>query len=175
MAQVNQGKGTFTHNVLFVDGGIEITLSPAYRGATIALVFIHIGNDLMIEADFSSLAGIKGTVGVKDSSGKGRPSPFHGLEGRAQMVIEIERVVVMISDDACGRHHITVGVGDGQTVGGFGVFTAPVTHTFSPFLSDCVIAIQVHSRQVQFLMNALHMLLRQTRSKLPSALHLLQW
>src|SRR5215510_3001229 len=79
---VNPGKGAFTAEALLVDLGVEQAFASTLDGFTVAFVFGHIGNDPMIEADFASITGIEGAIGIEVSTGNRDTQGLHRLEGR---------------------------------------------------------------------------------------------
>ncbi len=65
---VNPSKRTLTHKTVLVDIWIEKSLASTFDRFTIAFVFSHVGHNLMIETDFSSLFGVKSAIGIEESA-----------------------------------------------------------------------------------------------------------
>ena len=78
---VDPGKGTLTGKTMFVDVGIEKTLTTAFGMLAAAPVFGNVRNDTMIEAHLASRFGVKGAVGIEESPLKVETEAFHRLEG----------------------------------------------------------------------------------------------
>ena len=70
---VNPSESTFTDKAVFVDRRVEQAFAAAFGRFPVALVFGDVGNELVIEADFAGVTGVKGTVGIEVCSGNGDP------------------------------------------------------------------------------------------------------
>ena len=64
---VNPSKGTLTHKTVLVDFRIEKSLASTFDRFTIALVFSHVGDNLMIETDFSRIFVVKRVNRIEES------------------------------------------------------------------------------------------------------------
>src|SRR5712692_6811709 len=85
---VNPSESAFAGKAVLVNSGIEQAFTAPFGGLTIALVFVDVGNKLMIEAHFAGLAGIKAAIGVEVGSLNRHPQAFDGFEGILQMGLE---------------------------------------------------------------------------------------
>lgn len=69
------------------------------------------------------------------------------------MRFEVERIVMMTSDDPRRSQDIALRIGDRQNIAGFGSLTRLVTHALPAFLGDGMAAVQVQPRQIQFVLD----------------------
>ena len=67
--------------MMFVNVGIEEAFATAFRFLAIALVFSDVGNEAIIEADFTSGTRVKRTVGVEIGTSDIQSEPLHGFAG----------------------------------------------------------------------------------------------
>src|SRR5260370_16250132 len=126
---VNPGKRAFTDKPVFVDLSIEEPFASVLDRFAIALVFSHVGHDLMIETHFASLFRVKSAIRIEESTRNDQSPVFHGFESGLKMVFEVESVIMVTGHDACGSHHVAVSIGDGQDVAGLRPLARFVRHT----------------------------------------------
>lgn len=143
---IHPGKAAFRGEALFVNGQVEQAFSSTFGRFAVAFVLSNIGNDMMVETDFTRFQRIESTVGVEIRPGEGQPQAFHVLESRLQMGFEVEGVVMVARHDPSRSDDEAVGVGDGQDIGGLGAFSVLVGNTFTAFLRDGMATIQVQAR-----------------------------
>ncbi len=62
---INPSESAFAGKAIFVNGGIEQPFASQFGSLAIALVFVDVGNEVMIEADFACLTGIEAAVGIE--------------------------------------------------------------------------------------------------------------
>jgi len=96
---VNPSESAFAGKAVLVNSGIEQAFTAPFGGLTIALIFVDIGNELMIEAHFAGLTGIETTVSIEVCPSNRHPQAFNGFEGVLQMGLEVIRLVVIASDN----------------------------------------------------------------------------
>src|SRR5437667_3125346 len=92
---VNPGERTFTDQTVFVDLSIKAPFSSALDSLTIALVFSHIGHDLMIETHFAGRFGVKSTIRIEEGASNDQSPVFHGFESGLKMGFEVERILMV--------------------------------------------------------------------------------
>src|SRR5258708_5612920 len=153
---INPGKRTFTDKTVFVDLSIEEPFASALDGFTIALVFSHVGHDLMIETHFASIFRVKSAIRIEEGTSNDQCPAFHGFESGLKMVFEVESVIMVTGNDACGSHHVAVSISDGQDVAGLGPFARLVGYTLPAFRGNGVTTIQVHLLQIQVIPETLN-------------------
>src|SRR5687767_15167429 len=75
------------------------------------------------------------------------------------MGLEIERVIMVASNDPGTSQHIAMPVGDGQEVGGLGFLATLIGHRLAAFLGNRMTAIQIDLFEVQIALNHLDAML----------------
>lgn len=151
---VNPGERALTGETAFVDVRVEQAFATTLSSPAIAFVLGHVGNNTVIEANFAGGFGVKGTIGVEESTGKGKAQPLHGFEGGLQMRFQFKGIMMMTSHQWCRRHHKALGIRDRQDVGGLGAFARLIAYRFTAFLGNGVAAIQIEFRKIQFVLDA---------------------
>lgn len=140
---VDPGEGALAGEASLVNVGIKEAFTPAFGGLTVAFILGDVGNNAVIEADFASIAGIEGTVGVEERPVNQQPQTFDRFEGRLKLGFQTKSVMMVTRHDARRSDHIPLGIGDGQNIAGFGPLPLLVSHALAAFLGDGVTAIQV--------------------------------
>ncbi len=153
---VNPGEATLIGEAQLVDLGIKQTLAPTLGLLAIAGILRDVGDQLVAEADAASVAGIKGRIGVEVGPSKAQTQSLHRFEGGLQMGLEVEGVVMVARDDACGGQDIALAIGDRQNIGGLGLLASLISHRLTAFLGNRVTAIQIQLRQVKLVVDDLN-------------------
>lgn len=63
---INPGESAFTGKAPFVDFSIEQAFAASFGRFAIALVFVNVRNNTMIEAGFAGILGVKSLVGIEE-------------------------------------------------------------------------------------------------------------
>src|SRR5579872_2192370 len=96
---INPSKSTFAGKAVMVEDFIKEALAPTLGRFPVALVLSNVRHDAMVEADFTERCGIEATLGVEGRSGNRQAQAFDSLEGRLQLVFEVEGIVVVARDN----------------------------------------------------------------------------
>lgn len=152
---VNPGKTTLTDEASLVNTSIEEAFASAFRQFAVALIVGNIGDQSVIEADFAPSAGIESTVGVEKSGNYRQSQSFQGLKGCLEMGFQTKGIMMVARHNARASHHITLTIGDGQNIAGFGALAPLIGHTLTAFLSDSMATIQVQLGQVEVITDRL--------------------
>lgn len=140
---INPGKTVFGGKAPLVDLSVEQTFATALGGFAVAFVLGDVGDHAMIEADLACFAGIEGSVRIEERSGDGQAQALHAFEGSLEMGLQVEGIIVIARDEACGRENVAVGIHDGQDVAGLGPLAALIGHTLTALLGKGMTAVQV--------------------------------
>lgn len=151
---VDPGETALAGEAAFIDLRVEEAFPSALGAFAVALVFGNVGNDTVIKADLTSIAGVEGTIGIEESTSDLQRQAFHEAECHLQVTLEVEGVMMIARHDPGRSHNVPVGFGDGQDIAGFGTFAPLVGNAFSAFLGDSVTTVQVQLRQVELVSNA---------------------
>ena len=65
---INPGESSLTSKAMFVNLRIEQSFATAFVSLAIALIFVNVGNNAMIEAGFAGILGVKSLVCVEEST-----------------------------------------------------------------------------------------------------------
>ena len=79
---VKPSESAFAGKAIFVDYRVEQASAAQFDRVPVAPVFGDIGNDVVIETDFPSIAGVESTVRVEESPGNRQAKALDGFEGR---------------------------------------------------------------------------------------------
>lgn len=150
---VDPGETAFTGEAMFIHSGIEEAFASPLGRFAVAFILGHVGDHPMIEADFASVAGVKGAVGVEERSHNRQAQALEVLEGCLQMGFQAKSVVVIARHDAGRSHDRPFAIGDGQDIAGFSTLARLVSHTVTAFLGNGVAAIEVQLRQIQVMLD----------------------
>ena len=74
---IDPGKRSFTGEAALVDGLIEKAFAATFRTFAIALVFIYVWDEAMIEACFPGGLGIKSFVCIEERTANVKSQAFH--------------------------------------------------------------------------------------------------
>lgn len=142
-------KGTFTGKAFFVDEFVKKSLAPKLNTLLIAFVGIHIGNQAMIEANFTRLTRIKGAIRIEKSASDINTQVFDAFEGCLQVAFQIKGIVVVTCNDTCAGKDEAMGIADRQDVTGFGAFAMLINDTLTAFFGKGMRAIKVQVGAVE--------------------------
>jgi len=112
---VHPGERPLAAEAQLVDLRIEQAFASAFGLFAGALVFRHIGNELVVEARPAGGFGVKSGIGVEVTADKRNAEPLDELESSPWVVLQLEGIVVVARDDARGCQDETIGVRDGKT------------------------------------------------------------
>ena len=156
---INPGKSSLTGKAVMVEDGIEEGLASAFGSFAVALVLSNVRHEAMVEADFAGRQRIEATIGVEGGSGNRQAQAFDSLEGRLQLLFEVEGIVMIARDNISRGDDVTVMVSDRQDIGRFRFLASLISHRLTAFLGNGMAAIQVQHRQVQVVFDELHTML----------------
>lgn len=156
---VYPGETALTGEAAFVDFGIEQAFAPTLGLLAIAFVFGDVGNDTVIETDFTGLKRIKSTVGIEKSSGNQESQSLHAAKGTLEVGFQVEGVMMVACDDPGRSDDVALRLGDRQNIRSFRAFSVLISDTFATFFRQRVTPIKVQLRQIQLLLNGLDTLL----------------
>ena len=83
---INPGKAAFAGKAVFVYGFIKQSFRTTLRFLAIALVFLDVRNDVMIEAGLARSFSVKSRVSIEIRTSHLQPDLFHLLDSRLQML-----------------------------------------------------------------------------------------
>lgn len=153
---IDPGEATFVGKATSVNVRVEQAVASTLGRLAIALVLGNVRDNIVIEADLSCRAGIKGTIGVEVRAGDRQPQALQSLERGLKMGFQVERIVVIARNDACRCHDVSVCIGDGQDVARFRTLASLVGHTLTAFLGNGVTAIQIQVAHVKVVLHRLN-------------------
>lgn len=116
----------------------------------------------MVEARPAGRISVESGVGVEVAANNPNAQALDELEGGAEIVLQLARVVVVARDNACGCQDETLRVGNGQHIRRFGFLASLISHRFTAFLGWRVAAIQVEVVRVDLLSDAQNAVLEYT-------------
>lgn len=128
---VNPGETAFIDEPLPIKLSVEQPFTPTLGCFAVAFVLGDVGNHAMIEAHFTPIPGIEGTVGVEQRPGNAQVQTFESLEGGLKMPLQTKGIMVIARHQTRRGDHKTIGIGDEQEVTGLGAFSRLVSHTFA--------------------------------------------
>src|SRR5690606_29184599 len=111
---IDPGKAAFGGKAMLVNRSVEQTFAPTFGGFAVALVLGDVGNDAVIETDLARIAGIEGTVGVEKRPRDIQAQTLQAFEGRLEVRLEVEGVVMIARHHARRSKNVPVGIHDGQ-------------------------------------------------------------
>ena len=83
---INPGKAAFAGKAVFVYRFIKQSFWATLGSLAIALVFLDVGNDIMIEAGLAGIFGVKARISIEIRTSHLQPDLFHLLDSRLQML-----------------------------------------------------------------------------------------
>jgi hypothetical protein len=167
---IDPGKCPFAGKAQFVDRGVEQAFASAFVLFAGTFVFHNVGNDMVVETRPASGFGVKGSIGIEVAACDGKAKPLDELDGGAQVVLQLEGIIVVACYDACGCQDEPSGVGDGQHVGGLGFLPSLIRHCLTAFLGWRVAAVEVQVMRVDLLTDAQDALLEHAlQAAIPTA------
>ena len=132
---IDPGKRAFHHKALFVHRAVKMALAPALGTLTIAFVFRNIRSYTAIPKQFTGLFCVKRTIGIKVGVSIGE---FKLIELPKQVFEAIGQIItiIMVASNhfACGKNE-TIGVGYGDDIAGFRLFSTLIGDRFAPFFA----------------------------------------
>ena len=132
---INPGKRAFHHKAFFVHRAVKMALAPTLGTLTIAFVFRNIRSYTAIPKQFTGLFCVKRTIGIKVGVSirevKLIELPKQVFEAIGQLI-----TIIMVPSNhfACGKNE-TIGVGYGDNIAGFGLFSTLIGDRFAPFFA----------------------------------------
>jgi len=146
---IDPGKRTFVGKAPFVDLGVEQAFAPAFRSFAVPLVLGDVRDRAVIETYLACLERIERAIGVEERACDSQSQPLHAFEGRLEMDLQVERVVVIARHDPRGSDYVTVRIHDGQDVTGLGALASLISDALAAFLGNRMTAIQVQLAQIK--------------------------
>lgn len=143
---VNPGKSPFTGKTFIVDGFIKQALTSAFSTLLVTFVLIHIGNETMIETNFTCSAGIERTIRIKKCTSNLNTLRLDAFESTLQIDFQIKGIMSVASHNAGAGKNEAMGITDRQDMTGFGTFAILRDNALTPFLGNAMRAIQVQVR-----------------------------
>lgn len=132
---IDPGKRAFHHKAFFVHRAVKMALAPALSTLTIAFVFRYIRSYTAIPKQFTGLFCVKRTIGIKVGVSirefKLIELPKQVFEAIGQLI-----TIIMVPSNhfACGKNE-TIGVGYGDDIAGFRLFSTLIGDRFAPFFA----------------------------------------
>jgi hypothetical protein len=146
---IDPGETTFIGEAAFVDLRVEQAFAPPFGSLAIAFVLGDVRDHTIIETDFPGFTGIEGTVGVEKRACDVQAQALQAFEGRLEVRLEVEGIVVIARHHARRSENIPVSIHDGQNVARLGSFATLIRYALAAFLGNRMTAIQVQLTQVK--------------------------
>ena len=132
---VDPCKGSFVHEAFFVHSFVKMTLAPTLCALAIALIFRNIRSYTAIPEQLPCLFCVKRTISIKVGVSI---REFKLIELSKQVFEAIGQLITIImvpsNHFACGKNE-TIGVGYGDDIAGFGLFSTLIGDRFAPFFA----------------------------------------
>ena len=132
---IDPSKRAFCDKAFFVHRAVKMALAPALGTLTIAFIFRNIRSYTAIPKQFTGLFCIKRTIGIKVGV---RIREFKLIELPKQVFQAIRQLITIImvpsNHFACGNNE-AIGVGYGDDIAGFGLFSTLIGDRFAPFFA----------------------------------------
>ena len=132
---VDPCKGSFCHEALFVHGWVKMALAPTLCPFAIALIFRDIRSYTAIPEQLTRLFCVKRTICIKVGVRIGEFKLIKLLKQAFQASGQLVAIIMVPSNHFSGGNNEAIGVGYGDDVAGFGLFSTLIGDRFAPFFA----------------------------------------
>jgi hypothetical protein len=132
---VDPGKGSFSHEALFVHSWVKMALAPTLCPFAIALVFRDIRSYTAIPQQLTRLFCVKSAICIKVGVCICQVKLIKLLKQVFQASSQLVTIIMVASNHFTGGNNEAIGVGYWDDIAGLGLFSPLIGDCFAPFFA----------------------------------------
>ena len=168
---VHPGKGSLTHEAMFVHNRVEMPFPSSFHCLSVTLVFRNVRFDAPVPQHFPHTTRIETAIHVEEGSPVVQSTTFHICQHDLELLLKLIAVMMVACNYPRRRHNVPVRVCHRQDIAGLRLLPLLIANFFAPFFA----ALWLPSRLSSDKFNSPRIVITlasNSRWKLPSLLHL---